>query len=261
MNARDQQTGWHRDNTTSAPAADRAPAAPRQGRRTDAVNGTTRPPGGSDPCSEAGRACPASRRGAMPDSPWPRCSVLELGALPTAVPCARLHARQVLWEWRLGGLREVAELVVSELVTNAVQATAGRQLPAPVRLRLSSDGSRALVEVWDADSRPPQPRAVEADGVPDLVAERGRGLLLVAALSTRWGWYPERRCGGKVVWAELLNAAPAASGDLAARFMSLVPAWAQTSQLSRVRRARNRARRALMPAGERSTRDVRRPYR
>lgn len=213
MNARDQQTGWHRDNATPAPTAGRATAAPRQGRRADAVNGATGPPDGSGPGSEAGRA---ARRGAMPGSPWPRCSVLELGALPTAVPCARLHARQVLWEWRLGGLRDAAELVVSELVTNAVQATAARQLPTPVRLRLSSDGSRALVEVWDADSSPPQPRAAEADGVPALVAESGRGLLLVAALSARWGWYPERQYGGKVIWAELLDAATAAPGDPAA---------------------------------------------
>lgn len=193
------------------------------------MNRANRPPDGSDPSSEVGRACTDSRRGAMPDNPWPRCSVLELGALPTAVSCARLHARQVLWEWRLGELREVAELVVSELVTNAIQATAGRQLLAPVRLRLSSAGSRALVEVWDADSRPPQPRPTEVDGVPDLVAESGRGLLLVATLSTRWGWYPERHCGGKVVWSEL-QAAPVAPGDLAARFMSLAPAWPERAR-------------------------------
>ncbi len=183
----------------------------------------------------------------MPDNPWPRCSVLELGALPTAVPCARLHARQVLWEWRLGALREVAELVVSELVTNAIQATAERELLAPVRLRLSSDGSRALVEVWDADPRPPQPRPMEVDGVPDLVAESGRGLLLVATLSTRWGWYPERQCGGKVVWSEL-TAAPVASGDLAARFMSLAPAGRKQTPLSRVRpRGTAHAARSYLP--------------
>ncbi|HEY0936228.1 MAG TPA: ATP-binding protein [Trebonia sp.] len=64
-------------------------------------------------------------------------------------------------------MHEEAELVVSELVTNAIQATAERHLPAPVRLRLSSDGSQALVEVWDADSRPPQPRPTEVDSVPD----------------------------------------------------------------------------------------------
>ena len=51
--------------------------------------------------------------------PWPLTSQLELGALPTAVPCARLHARQVILEWGLTGLAHTAELVVSELVTNA----------------------------------------------------------------------------------------------------------------------------------------------
>ena len=55
---------------------------------------------------------------------WPRQSFLELAALPSAVPCARLHAREVLWEWRQGSQAEEAELLVSELVTNAVQASA-----------------------------------------------------------------------------------------------------------------------------------------
>ena len=50
---------------------------------------------------------------------WPLCSYLELGALPTAVPCARLHARHLLWEWGLNGLAADTELLVSELVTNA----------------------------------------------------------------------------------------------------------------------------------------------
>jgi anti-sigma regulatory factor (Ser/Thr protein kinase) len=110
----------------------------------------------------------------------------------------------MLWEWQLDELSEATELVVSELITNAIQATVGQQVPAPVRFRLSSDESRALVEVWDVESRPPQPGPMAGDGVPDLDAESGRGLLLVATLSKRWGWYPERECGGKVVWAELL---------------------------------------------------------
>ena len=50
---------------------------------------------------------------------WPLRSYLELGALPTAVPCARLHARQLVWEWGLNGLAANTELLVSELVTNA----------------------------------------------------------------------------------------------------------------------------------------------
>jgi hypothetical protein len=42
---------------------------------------------------------------AVAADPWPLQSHLELGALPTAVPCARLHARQMLWEWGLPGWR------------------------------------------------------------------------------------------------------------------------------------------------------------
>jgi anti-sigma regulatory factor (Ser/Thr protein kinase) len=128
--------------------------------------------------------------------PWPLRSYLELGALPTAVPCARLHARHLLWEWGLNGLAENTELLVSELVTNAVRATAGQQ-QAAVRLRLSSDNDRVLIEVWDADPQPPTPKE------PDPEEEGGRGLFLVAALSTRWNWYPTQDPAGKVVWCEL----------------------------------------------------------
>src|SRR6201992_4087924 len=64
-------------------------------------------------------------------STWALRTHLELGALRGAVPCARLHARHVLWEWQLSDLDESVELIVSELVTNAVQASAGlsSQLP------------------------------------------------------------------------------------------------------------------------------------
>ena len=44
-------------------------------------------------------------------APWPLSSSLPLGAFRTATPCARLHARAVLTEWRLRGLAETAELV------------------------------------------------------------------------------------------------------------------------------------------------------
>lgn len=48
-------------------------------------------------------------------SSWPLRDFIELSGLPGAVPCARYHARQVLWEWQLPGLAEDAELLVSEL--------------------------------------------------------------------------------------------------------------------------------------------------
>ncbi len=54
---------------------------------------------------------------------WPLRSFLELGALPGAVPCARLHARELMWEWALTGLGGDVEILVSELVTNAVAAS------------------------------------------------------------------------------------------------------------------------------------------
>jgi hypothetical protein len=41
---------------------------------------------------------------------WPLRSSLILGALPGAVPCARLHARQVLWEWGLDSVAKTVEL-------------------------------------------------------------------------------------------------------------------------------------------------------
>ena len=65
---------------------------------------------------------------------WPLRDLIEFGALPGAVPCARLHARLVLAEWGLTGLSEQAELVVSELMTNAVAASRSLDWVTPVRL-------------------------------------------------------------------------------------------------------------------------------
>jgi anti-sigma regulatory factor (Ser/Thr protein kinase) len=68
---------------------------------------------------------------------------------------------------------------------------------------LSGDSGRVLIEVWDADPRPPAPKDPGEDGLPDPHEEGGRGLFLVAALSARWNWYPTREPAGKVVWCEL----------------------------------------------------------
>jgi hypothetical protein len=149
----------------------------------------------------------ASPQGNGKADDWPLQSHLELGALPTAPGCARLHARQVLWEWGLGSLAETVELLVSEIVTNAVQAArelvAGRfggqwlaEIPT-VRVWLSSDRAAVLIQVWDADHRMPQ----RQDTGPE--AESGRGLLLVEALSTEWGSYVPNGWRGKVVWASV----------------------------------------------------------
>ena len=130
---------------------------------------------------------------------WPLRSSLELGALPTAVSCARLHARHLVWEWGLDGLAETAELLVSELATNAVQAMARQEGHTAVRLQLFGDNTRVRIEVWDADPQPPAPKDPGEDGIPDLEAEGGRGLFLVAALSACWDWYLTQEPTGKVV--------------------------------------------------------------
>jgi hypothetical protein len=139
------------------------------------------------------------------DVPWPNQSFLELGALPTAAPCARLHTTLVLREWQLGPLAQTAALVVSELVSNAVHASApltgsrfaGEWAPGtpPVRLWLSADEYRVVIQVWDGSDRPPVPQPVEPE------ADSGRGLLLVGALSAEWGCYTPEKSSGKVVWA------------------------------------------------------------
>lgn len=128
---------------------------------------------------------------------WPLRSYLELAALPTAVSCARLHARNILHEWGMATLTDTAELVLSEILTNAVRASAsqpGDAVPV-VRFWIATDGEQVLIQAWDSDQRPPEPQPASLD------AESGRGLLLVETLSAKWGHHPDDSRGGKVVWA------------------------------------------------------------
>jgi anti-sigma regulatory factor (Ser/Thr protein kinase) len=137
---------------------------------------------------------PSAQGQAIPGH-WSLRSFLELGALPGAVPSGRLHTRQVAWEWGLTGLGADLELLVSELLTNAVAAARATQPRLPVRLWLLSDTRQIAAMVWDACPLPPLPTQVDGD------AESGRGLLLVEAISQRWGWYRTQYMAGKVVWA------------------------------------------------------------
>jgi anti-sigma regulatory factor (Ser/Thr protein kinase) len=103
----------------------------------------------------------------------------------------------MLWEWRLTGLSDSAELLVSELVTNAVQISRADAQGAPVRLWLLASRARVLILVWDASPLPPvRVSSSEND-------ENGRGLLLVETLSARWDFYFPAPPDGKVVWALL----------------------------------------------------------
>ena len=174
--------------------------------RADVVCGSLQVACGPEHGSGVG---PASQKELKTTTSWPLSSSLALGALLTAPSCARLHASAVLHEWGLSDVAETTELVVSELVTNAVQAATmpggpmydqtGAGLPV-VHLRLLSDRVRVVIEVWD---RNPQVPVAKQD---EPAEERGRGLLLVEALCERWGWKVPPGWAGKVVWAELTMA-------------------------------------------------------
>ncbi len=149
----------------------------------------------------AGPVLPADRELAGMQE-WPLRSYLELRAMAASVRSARQHARTALHQWHLDVLTDTVELLVSEIITNAVRAAGGiadRPAPPPhapwLRFWLTSDRDHVLIQVWDSDHGTPARR----DAGPD--AEAGRGLLLVDSLSTRWGCYVPAGLRGKIVWA------------------------------------------------------------
>lgn len=115
-------------------------------------------------------------------------AVWDLPADPAVVATARQCATKQLTRWGLDEVAFVTELVVSELVTNAI-----RYGGDPIQLRLIRD--RTLIcEVSDASSTSPHLRRART------FDEGGRGLLLVAQLTDRWG--SRTTDAGKTIWAE-----------------------------------------------------------
>jgi anti-sigma regulatory factor (Ser/Thr protein kinase) len=100
---------------------------------------------------------------------------------------ARAHVRNALGP---GDASDVAQLLVTELVTNAVLHG-----EAPVALEIRRRGRRLRIAVVDSSPAGPRPQD------PEMTDTSGRGLLLVDALAASWGWEPSGR--GKIVWFEL----------------------------------------------------------
>lgn len=126
---------------------------------------------------------------------WPLNQHLELGAVLTAPGCGRGWIQAVLQEWGLASAIDLAQLLVSELLTNAVAASA-RCGATVVHLGLASDRERLLITVRDFALGAPAPRNPSADD------DSGRGLQIVSELAEEYGWHPPRDGGpGKVVWA------------------------------------------------------------
>ncbi|MDQ1039925.1 anti-sigma regulatory factor (Ser/Thr protein kinase) [Streptomyces sp. V3I8] len=138
---------------------------------------------------------------------WDR---LTLAAVPSAASCARALTTALLRWWGSPQVLDDALLVVSELVTNAVNAT-GPDTSDPkwsdvkaehvlgVQLRLVD--MSLFIEVWDRSLAAPEMREQSAE------AESGRGLLLVEALAKNWGTF-RPPAGGKIMWAELALTEP-----------------------------------------------------
>jgi anti-sigma regulatory factor (Ser/Thr protein kinase) len=113
----------------------------------------------------------------------------QLPSDPAVVSQARVLASRCLEGWGLEDPVFTAEVIVSELVTNAIRHASG-----PIQLRLIRQNA-LICEVADSSSTSPRLRHARTTD------EGGRGLFLVAQLSRRWGtrYTPD----GKIIWAEL----------------------------------------------------------
>ncbi|MEW2569298.1 ATP-binding protein [Streptomyces sp. NPDC047070] len=131
--------------------------------------------------------------------PW--AYTLQLPHDPRAPGIARATLRTVLAAHDLAGLTPTAELLASELLTNAHLHTTG---PYALRVR-SAEPNRLRIAVWDSDREIPS--AFTTGGAPARprpeTAETGRGLHLVQACADSWGAHVlESARGGKLLWAE-----------------------------------------------------------
>jgi anti-sigma regulatory factor (Ser/Thr protein kinase) len=120
--------------------------------------------------------------------------------VPESVKAGRDFARSALREWGMHGLADLAELVVSELVTNALRhglpSARGASAEHPIRLRLLAQAPYVMCMVTDPGADIP----VLRESGP--ASECGRGLHVVESCCVRWGWHLLDE-GGKVVWALL----------------------------------------------------------
>jgi anti-sigma regulatory factor (Ser/Thr protein kinase) len=161
------------------------------------------------PTRPAAHSGPSPRPARIRPGPRAQDRTMLLGPVITAPRCARAAVIETLSAWGIPHLTDDSTQITSELVANAVTAsTQGASEdtePAPITLTISRTHGELCIRVWDPDPTPP-PRAQQAS---DTWTERGRGLLIVAELSSRWGWYPVHT--GKYVWSALPRAAPCGS--------------------------------------------------
>jgi anti-sigma regulatory factor (Ser/Thr protein kinase) len=137
----------------------------------------------------------------VPSAWWetPAVTSRPLSPVPEEARTARQFVRERLTCWGLSNLIEDAELIIAELVVNAVRhglRTTSPVTPTSLRLCLLQRVGEVMLAVTDPSNEAPQPQA------PGWAGESGRGLQIVGALSYVWGWSPIEGYG-KAVWAVL----------------------------------------------------------
>jgi anti-sigma regulatory factor (Ser/Thr protein kinase) len=137
---------------------------------------------------------------------FPRLAMRTPGQDTRSVGTARDFCLSTMRRWGVTDRGDDVAVVVSELLTNALRHAVPQARLAdrsqgvearhrrPVRLGLVQPGQFVLCAVADPSPRPPEPKD------PDYLAESGRGLHVISALSERWGWTVPAE-SGKVVWA------------------------------------------------------------
>jgi len=143
----------------------------------------------------------------VPSAWWetPAVTSRPLSPVPEEARTARQFVRELLTCWGLEHLTDDAELIIAELVVNAVRhglrtapqsVTSGSFPPCMLRLCLLRRVGEVMLAVTDPSDEAPIPQA------PSWTGESGRGLQIVGALSYVWGWSPIEG-HGKAVWAVL----------------------------------------------------------
>ncbi|WP_371631120.1 ATP-binding protein [Streptomyces sp. NBC_00341] len=129
---------------------------------------------------------------------------MRFSSTPRGARLARRLAGERLDAWGVpygSDTHDTVTLVVAELSANALRH--GHVPGRDFRLNLSAEGSALRVEVTDTrgERLPVRPTVAAPVAGLDLEGDGGRGLLLVSALTDRWGWFPCTDGPGKTVWA------------------------------------------------------------